>query len=308
MFVRALDEQARRHGLDAELVVVDWNPPPDRPRLAEVLPSAKGPLDVRYCIVPPEIHARFANSERIPFFQWEAKNVGIRRAWGRFILVTNADILFGDPLMARLAQGGLDPGKMYRANRCDVALPFDFRAPLDAQLEYCRTHSGRRYGLLPVDYGKRLLPLRRVKRRLVSLFGSLVNVESQRHVDTEASGDFTLMAKEAWLAIGGYAELGLHAHIDSLACHTAVACGYQQVVLPPDCCVYHVDHERSWMSMGLVERIRHSAVRPSLDWLHYCEAVEWLRANRRPLPVNDASWGCRDHDIPCVALQPHASI
>ncbi|MDB5305838.1 MAG: hypothetical protein JWO38_40, partial [Gemmataceae bacterium] len=37
LFVNGLLEQCRRHRLPAELVLVEWNPPPDRPRLADAL-------------------------------------------------------------------------------------------------------------------------------------------------------------------------------------------------------------------------------------------------------------------------------
>ena len=34
MFVSGFLEQAKRYALSSELVIVEWNPPPDRPRLA----------------------------------------------------------------------------------------------------------------------------------------------------------------------------------------------------------------------------------------------------------------------------------
>jgi len=49
VFVSALVAQCRRHQLPAELIVVEWNPPSDRPRLAEALewPADPGPCPVR---------------------------------------------------------------------------------------------------------------------------------------------------------------------------------------------------------------------------------------------------------------------
>jgi hypothetical protein len=37
IFINGLSEQCRRHQLDAELILVEWNPPSDNPSLAEVL-------------------------------------------------------------------------------------------------------------------------------------------------------------------------------------------------------------------------------------------------------------------------------
>jgi hypothetical protein len=80
LFVNGLLEQCRRHQLKAELVLVKWNPPADRPRLGEALlwPVDKGPCQVRIIKVPPEIHKRFRYSDRLPLLQMIAKNVGIR--------------------------------------------------------------------------------------------------------------------------------------------------------------------------------------------------------------------------------------
>src|SRR5207237_808326 len=94
-FVNALIGQCKRHGLRAELVLVEWNPPADRPRFIEALrwPEDTGPCQVRIIEVPPELHARFRHAENLPLFQMIAKNVGIRRARGRYVLATNIDIL-----------------------------------------------------------------------------------------------------------------------------------------------------------------------------------------------------------------------
>jgi NAD+ synthase len=92
VFVRALLEQTKRENLSAELILIEWNPPSDRPRLREVLssPNEEGTCDVRVIEVPPEVHARFRYSDRLPMFQMIAKNVGIRRAKGRFVLPTSS--------------------------------------------------------------------------------------------------------------------------------------------------------------------------------------------------------------------------
>jgi hypothetical protein len=63
---------------------------------------------VRFIQVPPEIHRKFRHADHLPLYQMIAKNVGIRRARGRFILVTNIDILFSDELVSFLAKGLLD--------------------------------------------------------------------------------------------------------------------------------------------------------------------------------------------------------
>ena len=142
VFVNGWIAQACRHNLASELVIVEWNPPSDRPCLRDALqwPADLGPCDVRFIEVPPEMHQRYEHAEALPLYQMIAKNVGIRRARGRFILATNIDILFSNELVAFLAQRQLDVNRMYRIDRHDAMSDVPAGAPLDAQLEYCRTH------------------------------------------------------------------------------------------------------------------------------------------------------------------------
>jgi hypothetical protein len=140
-FVNGWVGQSRRHGLTSELIFVEWNPPEDRPRLVDALrwPKELGPCQVRILQVPPELHRRYAHAEALPLYQMMAKNAGIRRARGRFVLATNVDIIFSDELVGFLAQRKLEPRRMYRIDRHDVMpeVPID---GIEEQLAYCRTH------------------------------------------------------------------------------------------------------------------------------------------------------------------------
>ena len=145
LFVDGLIAQCDRHRLDAELVLVEWNPPADRPRLAEVIrwPKSEGWCNVRIVEVPAELHLTLQHSERLPLFQMIGKNVGIRRAHGEFVLATNIDILFSDDLMSFLSQRTLDPRRLYRVDRIDVPAEIDPEWPIDRQLEFCRARAIR---------------------------------------------------------------------------------------------------------------------------------------------------------------------
>jgi len=145
VFCESLLEQATECGLAGELVIVEWNPPVG-PRLHEMLAlTAKSDtFPIRFIEVPAAAHDAFRNADEIPLFQMIAKNVGIRRARGRFVLATNPDLLFSRELMAWLATSQLDPGVMYRIDRLDVEADVP-AAPLDQQLEWCRAHVLRRH-------------------------------------------------------------------------------------------------------------------------------------------------------------------
>jgi hypothetical protein len=141
-FVSGWIAQARRHGIPSELIIVEWNPPEDRVPLAEVLrwPADFGPCRVRFIEVPPELHRRFAPPGGLPLYQMVAKNVGIRRARGKFVLATNIDILISDELAAFFAEQRLERGRMYRIDRHDAMSDLPVDAPIEEQLAYCRTH------------------------------------------------------------------------------------------------------------------------------------------------------------------------
>ncbi len=141
-FVNGFLSQCRRHKVPAELIIVEWNPPPDRPPLAEALHwrDSDGWCQVRIIEVPPEMHQRWRTWKALPLYQMTAKNVGIRRARGEFVLATNIDILFSDELMELLAQRRLDPGKMYRVNRWDIMSDVPVNGTVEEQLAYCQSH------------------------------------------------------------------------------------------------------------------------------------------------------------------------
>ncbi len=96
-FATALLEQCRRDKIPAELIIVDWDTPENRPKLAKALrkPAKAGPCAVRI-IEAPAMHRK----NRIDLPQAIAKNVGIRRARGRFVVSADID----HPLSAQLME------------------------------------------------------------------------------------------------------------------------------------------------------------------------------------------------------------
>lgn len=134
--------QAEQYELESEIVVVEWNPPEDRPRLREALrwPQFAERCDVRFIEVPSAVHASLRNSAAIPLHQMTAKNAGIRRSRGEFVLATNLDVICSAELMRFLAQRELQPGAMYRMDRYDVSRDLPMHASIDELLEFCSTH------------------------------------------------------------------------------------------------------------------------------------------------------------------------
>ena len=155
IFVTALLEQCERHRLQAELVMVEWNPPEGKEKLAHALrwPSRHDFCDVRIIEVPPELHRTFPCSEALPLFQMISKNAGIRRARGEYILITNIDIIFSHEIMEFFASGRLAGNRMYRVNRFDAPPTVPLDVGIDEQLAFCERNLIRvneRWGTYPL--------------------------------------------------------------------------------------------------------------------------------------------------------------
>ena len=126
----------------AKFDIVEWNPPSDRPPLTEALhwPSNLGPCQVRIIEVPPEVHRRHRHAAELPLFQMIGKNVGIRRARGKYVVATNIDILLSDAMVRFILEGKLRTDRMSRADRMDVMTHVPVDATVEERLAYCRSH------------------------------------------------------------------------------------------------------------------------------------------------------------------------
>ncbi|HYL76469.1 MAG TPA: hypothetical protein VEU96_19810 [Bryobacteraceae bacterium] len=141
-FINAWIGQAREYRLPSEIIIVEWNPPDNRPRLIDALewPPETGPCDVRFLEVSPEVHRQFKHADAIPLHQMIAKNAGIRRALGEFVLATNLDIVLSAEVMRFMADRRLEKRKMYRMDRTDVANNVPIRATSDQLVQFCENH------------------------------------------------------------------------------------------------------------------------------------------------------------------------
>ena len=142
LFVDGLFEQCEKFKFFIEIILVDWNPPEDKGPLAGAINWNK---QGRYCAVrlievPREIHRLYAHADKLPLFQMIAKNAGIRRASGDFILSTNVGIIFTDDIIEYMANAELEPDIIYRAVRVDVENQVPVDAENDEKLLYCKNN------------------------------------------------------------------------------------------------------------------------------------------------------------------------
>ncbi len=288
----SLLEQSKQYHLPIELLIVEWNPPDNEKRLTEVFPILKDFTDMRLITVSNALHRQFPNSDKTPMFEYMAKNVGIRRSIGEYILVTNPDILFSDELMRFIASEHLSPDAFYRVDRYDVSEPVPWHnITIGERLKLCGKYTRQINTLgFSVALNERgPLKLRAkcamLNHRLQQLkkgqIRKTTRVEDKIH--TNGSGDFMLMHRNIWHSLRGYVELSTMSHIDSYLCVLAVSAGVRQVILPSRMHIYHQEHDRSVQSK-----------RPMTSYETWRQESEQMLKEHKPLIVNDDDWGLAD--------------
>jgi len=299
-------EQLEKHQIESELILVDWNPPADKPTLKDVI---KWPEDLKYCsvriiLVPPEIHNRYEYSDRLKINVAVAINSGIRRARGQFILPGNIDLLYSDELITYIATRSLKEDERYRIDRCDVDNDVVQYGTLQEQLDYCQ-------------------------RNIVQINdqGSPAKWEKLPHLHTNASGDFQLMSRHYWYLLRGYREATItSAYADGLLSFASYTAGLREVVLKEPLRLYHIDHtgkfnerpiggglpfEKWLMFPFLPKRFNNLILRayrillttfgyklkgsvdgiPTLHFAKYREIAKDMVAGKRSYIFNDENWG-----------------
>lgn len=305
--------QLEKHKIDSELILVDWNPPPDRPLLKDVI---EWPENLKYCtirsiVVPPSIHRKYPYSDKMPFHFSVANNTGIRRARGEFILPAAIDLLYSDELIAFIASRQLKKDERYYTFRYDVDRNVVQYETLKVQLDYCRSH------IIHVKP-----PPSRVPWYARWRYGNLPVLH------TSAAGDFTLMSRDYWHRLHGFREADIgNAHVDGLFCFMAHAAGTREVVLPETMRLYHIDHQDkhlertkdyqfplenwlkfpflpAWLNDKIIYRYGRLLILfgytpkahvyngvPTLSFLEYWKMARQIVSGRHPYVCNDENWG-----------------
>jgi hypothetical protein len=200
-----------RAGVPHEFVFVEWRPLPEKPYLASVLaqefPQLSDGQLVSY-IVDLRYHDAFSLNPKLQFQEFIAKNVGIRRAKGQFVLTTNTDIYLGRELVRLLGMRAFQAGVLYRTERIDLKSNCDF-----CHIDWDVLEDARNYEIV-----------NRIKPPCY----------------TNASGDFLLLDREHCHRLRGFNEVYRVAkvHMDSNFCLKAYAGGLR--IHPIDAPVYHV--------------------------------------------------------------------
>lgn len=251
--------------VSSEIILVNWNPISERPSVVSELSlfAKRERVRIRVIDVPESLHARFIDPDvrqTVPLYEFIAKNTGIRRAKGNYILCTNADVLIHPKIIRSIAQLEMKDGCYYRADRLDFHR-FDGEPDLNSlwNAGFAISLKGFMYHfpfsfLKPLQY--RVLRALNTLRVRWELFKhnhekwancvrlNVVYDNGAYHAHCLNSGDFMLMHRADWFRLKGYPEYTeIATHTDAI--FTVLAHGnLEEKVLPFP--VFHREHERRY--------------------------------------------------------------
>lgn len=236
-FVRSLDYQVRDYPGVFELVVVEWNPLDDKEPLAQVLDPTQH-LPIRVVTVPKELHDTL--DAHSPVLEFHGKNVGIRRARGEFVLVTNPDILFSQQLIDELARKKLRVDTFYRTDRYDFNIDGIKDVDTKDLVDFAASNSFVVHAMQ--EGGSVSIPITSDQKSLDRLPYSRI---SPNTLHTNGCGDFMLASREIFFTVRGLYETLEHRwHLDTISLLKFVVAKVKQHVFVAPMCIFHQHHDR----------------------------------------------------------------
>ena len=265
-FLNKVDQSLEKFPLaDIEIVYVDYATPWGKQKLHEILTIPKNLKGrVTFVVVPEEFQKQKMKlyDTTLGFFEYFAKNIGIRRANGQFVLAMNPDSLLSHNFFAMCEQRQFNEGTFYISDRIMM----------------------NETGKTDVEYVNINEPWRRNQH--FAKFWLLANNKDTFGYDYGLGGlgDFTMLSKKLWMALNAYDELGANFYVDhefKAKMMKLVSGGYAAYLPNAVLHQYHV-HMSSKMP------------KPSLDTVHatlddYMKYGQLRQSNGAP---DTPEWGC----------------
>ena len=125
-------------------------------------------------------------------------------------------------------------------------------------------------------------------RRVIADIGKPVSLH------TYACGDFTMMAREHWFDVRGYAELNrFPMHLDSMLCYAAHHAGALEQILPEPMRIYHIGHDASGVQPDSTQ---------SMSDRDLVASIAQMRSLHAPVIFNMDNWGLAALTLPETAV------
>ncbi len=300
-------QQLTAHQISSEIIFVNYNPLPQPPikDFIDWSPSNKF-VELSIVQVNAEVHEQLVKEYKvkdIAVLEFIAKNIGIRRAKGEFILSTNADILVDKKMFARFKN--LNSKKFYRANRFDFTSSelavntedinnvtriwlkgyyHDFTKTHNRSLQLAIAKAARlRYY---ADYYLKQM----INPVIRKIWATDYHKKAEMSYHCHCSGDFMLMHRNAWNELRGFWERSyITLHVDGLLVIQAAALGLEEEIFSEP--IYHQEHERRYN-----HAIDNNDYRE--EYLHFQEQAQQMLKNKKAIIYNSADWGLSNFALP----------
>lgn len=302
-------KQLTLHEIKSEIIFVNYNPLPESSILDFInWPKSNEFVSTRVLTIPSEVHEYILKTydiKSVPVLEYFAKNAGIRRAKGKFILSMNPDILMDELIFSKFKN--LNSANYYRCNRCDF----------DAEIQSLKTdkllrllssnidsvwYKGRKRAINPFTERKyfsnwALQTLENIWKRnsiKFSFFLNFLNINYYSHnaeffYHCNASGDFMLLSKEHWFELKGYKEDSKIAlHTDALFVVQAATHGLKEHVFYQP--IYHKKHDRRFDATLENEEQRSHYLKTQFD-------SQRMIKNRKSIIYNSDDWGLINFEL-----------
>ena len=305
--------------LNSEFLIVNYNPIKERMQLTDAIQFPKSNfVKFRIVTVPNSFHEKISDEKirkKVPLYEYVAKNIGIRRARGEFIVSGNPDVLWDPSYFEYMCKKDLSKDIYYRADRADYANGLTNISPGMESLSLVRSSvfhyfkKGFRYdysltGIVSLKIA--MLELRNRCRlfynlfifeheKLANRFNLHINYDNVEYrVHTNASGDFFMMHRNNWARLKGHPEnTYLSIHTDALSIVMARYSGLREKVF--FCPVYHRDHARRFDAEKNDESI-------TAMYRKFETEGKWMESNNKPIIYNDDNWGFPNEAFEVIEL------
>eukprot|EP00960_Hanusia_phi_P057581 763605-Hanusia_phi.AAC.2 len=291
------------HGLRVEIVVCVWEDPPGKPLLLESLRKggrrflAEGyfhdsAVTIRLIEVPREVARAVSNPLNLSMPQYVAKNVAMRRSYGRYVLVTNADCLLGFGLAMAVVDLVRGREEEEERKRFFVAFRQDLSAE-DSWLEFPFD------GVAIVHEGEVFNPLQELLAESYPLheFGNVYR-ETDRFLSLLNVGDFLLLPRRALEESWGYSEYHHPFGLDAeLVCRLSLLHNFTATLIAPPNFLFHLYHPHAY-----------NFSHPPFPWQEACEAYEAGKRHRLLDGWVRSDWGLAGQVLPEMCILPDGAV
>lgn len=297
--------------LTAEIIFVNYNPTTENKPIEEFInwPQSTAYVTTRIITVPHTIHQQMVadgTRKNVPVLEYVAKNVGIRRANGTYILAMNPDIILTPQVVNQLKT--LQENCFYRVDRVDFERLHENQTPtmqvMAAKAMKCYL-KGFQYKMNGYSFAKlqmlrwfnrfklffhlRIMYWFRYAFLLIGWKPNPHNAEFRYHCNV--SGDFMLMHRSQWFRLHANPEnTFMSLHTDALMVVMAASSGLQEKIL--DHPIFHQDHARRY------DAAQEANFEYRKVYLDFQSQAQEMIAKNQPIIYNDNQWGLYNETLP----------